>query len=497
MTVKLNENQRMAEDTVAKADVQAAEIQVAKEAQAWAAKAAEPQATNDMQTKKVGESQAPELQPPKVAELQAAEVQAVDEPAVDATYEADTMAAKNKIVIVRADPEWIAKQEADEAAAFAAAVAEWRVDKAAGGGEAKILEAGGDFGEVATDEPTTEQNTAATKLQSKARQKNAKKEVEAKKEAKQQEGAATALQSKARQKAAVKAVEATGIEQETSIVVAKDEADQPLKPPSPCRGRLHPSKTPSVGDVRARTKAEIASLIKERHCDWQVWVHKLTMAKGAGGVRNVRSWQPYLLALGISGLHLNFFKDADRKGMSAPIIDLRKVCGVEARSEEAGPGVEPNGAEGGSVFALMVGQAKYAKSYMLSIVLEAGIDSDAASGATSTCIARLQQMVADAQGGGKQDSVLHILGQDKSNSKIDSKVAASAEPAADTADTRYDTTAVANTTEENTAATKLQSKARQKNAKKEVEAKKEAKKEAKQQEAKQQEGEAKGSCEGS
>jgi hypothetical protein len=104
----------------------------------------------------------------------------------EAQAEADANpAAKPRVVIERASPEWIAKQEAEEAAAFAAAVSEWRAEKANGGGQAKILEAGGDFGPV-----------------------------------------------------------------EGKTELAVQGMQQALKPPpSPCRGKLHPSKAISLADA--------------------------------------------------------------------------------------------------------------------------------------------------------------------------------------------------------------------------------------------------------
>lgn len=44
------------------------------------------------------------------------------------------------------DAEFIAAREAEAAAEFSAAVAEWREEKAAGKGQPKIVDKGGDFG---------------------------------------------------------------------------------------------------------------------------------------------------------------------------------------------------------------------------------------------------------------------------------------------------------------------------------------------------------------
>jgi hypothetical protein len=49
--------------------------------------------------------------------------------------------------------EFIARKEAEAAVEFADAVNEWRKEKAAGRGDAKIIESGGDFGDVIDDEP--------------------------------------------------------------------------------------------------------------------------------------------------------------------------------------------------------------------------------------------------------------------------------------------------------------------------------------------------------
>ena len=53
------------------------------------------------------------------------------------------------------DAEFLARVEAEDAASFASAVAEWRTQREAGGGAARIVELGGGFaaaGEVAGDD---------------------------------------------------------------------------------------------------------------------------------------------------------------------------------------------------------------------------------------------------------------------------------------------------------------------------------------------------------
>ena len=47
------------------------------------------------------------------------------------------------------DEEFLARMAAEDAASFADALNEWRKDRAAGGGEAKVVEAGGAFADKA------------------------------------------------------------------------------------------------------------------------------------------------------------------------------------------------------------------------------------------------------------------------------------------------------------------------------------------------------------
>jgi hypothetical protein len=114
--------------------------------------------------------------------------------------------------------------------------------------------------------------------------------------------------------------------------------------------------------LKKEMKQNAAAAMAQRYGTWQVWVHKLTLVHGDTGERTVRQWQPYLLALGVSGMHLNFFKDKSKNKMSAPVIDLRKICSVDKQPEEPGPENATS-----QVFHLVVGQ-KYAKSYSLSLV---------------------------------------------------------------------------------------------------------------------------------
>ena len=57
--------------------------------------------------------------------------------------------------MAESDAEFLARIEAEDASAFAAAVAEWRTERVAGGGAARIVEAGGGFvavSEAASDD---------------------------------------------------------------------------------------------------------------------------------------------------------------------------------------------------------------------------------------------------------------------------------------------------------------------------------------------------------
>ena len=95
------------------------------------------------------------------------------------------------------DEAFLARMEAEDAASFAAAVADWRSEKAAGRGEAKVMEAGGGFS--GTENAPAEQPTADA------------------------EAAPT------------------------------DTTPEP--PVSPVRGKLHPSQVTKVGDAAATTGA--------------------------------------------------------------------------------------------------------------------------------------------------------------------------------------------------------------------------------------------------
>ena len=60
------------------------------------------------------------------------------------------------------DEEFLARMEAEDAASFQEALMEWRTDKAAGGGQAKVVEAGGAFtGEPMAAVAEEEQSAAA------------------------------------------------------------------------------------------------------------------------------------------------------------------------------------------------------------------------------------------------------------------------------------------------------------------------------------------------
>jgi hypothetical protein len=139
---------------------------------------------------------------------------------------------------------------------------------------------------------------------------------------------------------------------------------------------------------KREAKQQAAAAMKQRHGSWQMWVNKLTMVQGDNGERTVRRWQPYLLALGVSGMHLNFFVDESRKAMSAPIIDLRKICSVDRQLDEPGP--EDGGPS--RVFQLVVGH-KYSKSYSLSLVGDQGEDLLE----TAACVQKLRYMAEDAR----------------------------------------------------------------------------------------------------
>jgi hypothetical protein len=93
------------------------------------------------------------------------------------------------------DEAFLARMEAEDAASFAAAVADWRSEKAAGRGEAKVMEAGGGFSGT--------ENAPA--------------------------------------------------EQPTAEAPPTDTAPEP--PVSPVRGKLHPSQVTKVGDAAATTGA--------------------------------------------------------------------------------------------------------------------------------------------------------------------------------------------------------------------------------------------------
>ena len=71
--------------------------------------------------------------------------------AVDAILEAHShksLSPAKPIALVETDEEFIARKERESTEEFAAAVNEWRLEKAAGGGHAQIVEAGGDFGQI-------------------------------------------------------------------------------------------------------------------------------------------------------------------------------------------------------------------------------------------------------------------------------------------------------------------------------------------------------------
>ena len=102
-----------------------------------------------------------------------------------------------------------------------------------------------------------------------------------------------------------------------------------------------------------------------QHGGWALRVLKLTMEGDDEGERTVRRWSPFVLALGASGLHLNFFRDESRKRLSAPVVDLRKICEVRACPDEPPPEDEGVTSAGGGVFQLVVG-AKYSKAYSLT-----------------------------------------------------------------------------------------------------------------------------------
>jgi hypothetical protein len=79
-------------------------------------------------------SEAAGVQPPSAATAAAAAA-ATDDKATQLTSEPAQ----------ETDEEFLARMEAEDRAAFQDAVSAWRADRAAGGGEAKVVEAGGAF----------------------------------------------------------------------------------------------------------------------------------------------------------------------------------------------------------------------------------------------------------------------------------------------------------------------------------------------------------------